>query len=206
MIEFDKTTRINSGKHSYLCVWVVCDQCGFGRWNQKANALVLKPGQLCKSCSMSQSSDGRRAHANGERKCSKCGNTHPLSMFSKRTDRIDSYRGRCTNCNAEAARMKLINNPEKTREIKRQAQRMRRARKHAAGGIFTRDDWNEILERYNHRCLSCGATDDLQPDHVIPLSVGGSNDKSNIQPLCGFCNRKKQAHIIDYRQSDYALI
>jgi 5-methylcytosine-specific restriction endonuclease McrA len=206
MIDFDKTTRIRSGNHDYLCVWVVCDQCGFGRWNQKANALVLKPGQLCKSCSMSQSSNDRRVHVNGERKCSRCGVVYPLSMFTRRKDRIDSFRSRCRNCLTDLARLQRENNPDKSREIKRQAQRLRRARKHAAGGVFTNFDWNEILGRYNHRCLSCGSTEDLQPDHVIPLSVGGTNDKSNIQPLCGLCNRKKQAQVIDYRQSVYALI
>jgi 5-methylcytosine-specific restriction protein A len=38
----------------------------------------------------------------------------------------------------------------------------------------------------------------LEADHVVPLTKGGSNDISNIQPLCGTCNRRKFVNIVDY--------
>jgi 5-methylcytosine-specific restriction endonuclease McrA len=39
----------------------------------------------------------------------------------------------------------------------------------------------------------------LTEDHVVPLSLGGSNDIDNIQPLCKSCNSSKRGRHIDYR-------
>jgi 5-methylcytosine-specific restriction endonuclease McrA len=43
------------------------------------------------------------------------------------------------------------------------------------------------------RCRKCGATHELQFDHIIPVVMGGSNEPENVQILCGPCNRKKGA-------------
>jgi 5-methylcytosine-specific restriction endonuclease McrA len=199
MIYFDRTCMIRSGRQNYTHVWVVCDFCGSGRWAQKHNAMVLPDGQPCKSCSGSKSAQHRRAHDENHKQCSKCGEIHPLSAFTKRKGRADGYRGKCNACMAKEARERRARNPEKVREQHRQAQRNRRARAKQSPGQFTREDWLAILDRYGHKCLCCGTKGELQPDHVIPLSVGGTNTVDNIQPLCGACNRKKQANIIDYR-------
>ena len=42
-------------------------------------------------------------------------------------------------------------------------------------------------------CVTCGITDDIQVDHIVPWSCGGSDDESNLQPMCGPCNRRKGA-------------
>lgn len=77
----------------------------------------------------------------------------------------------------------------------------RRARRKAAPGKFTPNEWRSLCEFYQNTCLCCGANDKLlTPDHVIPLSKNGSNDINNIQPLCLSCNLKKGRKIIDYRK------
>ena len=75
----------------------------------------------------------------------------------------------------------------------------RRALKQAAHGDFTAEDFQRLVDYLGGFCLSCGSYDKLTPDHIIPLSRGGSNCISNIQPLCRSCNCSKGASIVDYR-------
>lgn len=39
----------------------------------------------------------------------------------------------------------------------------------------------------------------IEADHIVALVNGGSDDISNIQPLCRNCNADKGAQTIDYR-------
>ena len=78
----------------------------------------------------------------------------------------------------------------------------RRSRKLAADGNFTSGEWLELCEKCDYTCLRCRKKGlELTMDHVIPLSKGGSNWISNIQPLCGLCNSIKGTKSIDYRPS-----
>lgn len=86
-------------------------------------------------------------------------------------------------------------NKERTRELDRR----RRARKLGAQGAFTTQQWVELCKTHKHICLCCGEKKPLTVDHVIPLSKGGSNDISNIQPLCMACNMSKGTKTIDFR-------
>jgi hypothetical protein len=69
----------------------------------------------------------------------------------------------------------------------------RRARIAGTNTRFTQAEWRALCAKYNHRCLCCGQKKPLTPDHVTPLSRGGSNSIENIQPLCLECNMKKHA-------------
>ncbi len=52
-----------------------------------------------------------------------------------------------------------------------------------------------VWERDGGRCVKCGSTEDLEFDHIIPISKGGSNTEKNVQLLCATCNREKRDHI-----------
>lgn len=75
----------------------------------------------------------------------------------------------------------------------------RLARKIENGGSHTADEWQALCALFGNACVCCGATARLVVDHVLPVSRGGSDDISNVQPLCKPCNSKKHVQVIDYR-------
>jgi hypothetical protein len=48
-----------------------------------------------------------------------------------------------------------------------------------------------VFARDGGKCQCCGTTSDLEYDHIKPFSCGGGSEPSNIQLLCGSCNRSK---------------
>lgn len=65
----------------------------------------------------------------------------------------------------------------------------------AARGAIPRETRRAVWERDGGRCVACGATFDLQYDHVIPLALGGADSVENLQILCAPCNQEKGAAI-----------
>jgi 5-methylcytosine-specific restriction endonuclease McrA len=65
--------------------------------------------------------------------------------------------------------------------------------------ILTLEQWQEIVLRYDNRCLACGEQKPLTFDHVIPIKLGGRFAVDNVQPLCLSCNISKKDRYIDYR-------
>lgn len=56
-----------------------------------------------------------------------------------------------------------------------------------------------IFERDNFTCQYCGAKApnvQLEVDHIIPVSKGGSNNFDNLITACWECNRGKCDHIV----------
>jgi 5-methylcytosine-specific restriction endonuclease McrA len=58
--------------------------------------------------------------------------------------------------------------------------------------------WMEARRRvalaHDYRCAGCGCVwvpHRDQIDHKMPLEQGGSNDDSNLQPLCSDCHERK---------------
>lgn len=73
--------------------------------------------------------------------------------------------------------------------------------------------WNElrkkVYKRDNYICQECGIkctrynrADKIQCDHIIPRSMGGSHDISNLWTLCNKCHGKKDGKMrVIFKQS-----
>jgi 5-methylcytosine-specific restriction endonuclease McrA len=113
--------------------------------------------------------------------CARCG-----TLFKVEIGTREKY---CSKQCAGRARAKY-SSPEERMEA---GHRRRRLNKSAAPGWHSRAQWLDLLERYKHRCANCKKRIKLTRDHIIPISRGGSDDITNIQPLCQPCNSRKQA-------------
>jgi hypothetical protein len=52
-----------------------------------------------------------------------------------------------------------------------------------------------VWQRDQGACTYCGDNRNLEFDHIIAVSMGGSNTARNLQLLCESCNRSKGAHL-----------
>lgn len=55
----------------------------------------------------------------------------------------------------------------------------------------------KIFARDKYKCQYCGSTENLEIDHIIPLSKGGNNNENNLLTACHNCNSLKWDFSID---------
>lgn len=96
---------------------------------------------------------------------------------------------------------KIIMSDQTKLEHKRFWNQRYKATKRKALGSHTIVEWYLLKEFYKNMCLCCGKYEpeiQLSQDHIKPLSLGGTDDISNIQPLCLSCNVRKHAKYVSY--------
>ena len=146
----------------------------------------------CRSCYGKEKY--KETHKREEKFCAKCGKG--LRKFTK-LEKCRSCRNKERYWSDPEYRKKIctqntINNKkEVAREKKRLALIRRRAKAKKLESSLTFEEWNEIVERFDHRCAYCGEKKKIEKDHIIPVSKGGPTTKENIVPCCRTCNSKK---------------
>jgi 5-methylcytosine-specific restriction endonuclease McrA len=109
-----------------------------------------------------------------------------LEEFRKKNP--DYYAGRMREYRKRKPHMRqkwAIENPEKQRENDAK----RRARKLQAKTFLINK--KEAKALYCSPCVYCGSRENIQMDHVVPLSRGGAHGVGNIVPACRKCNISK---------------
>lgn len=127
----------------------------------------------------------------------------PEEMRAKERERYAKNRDKRVSAERvrRAKHREKINAQRRDRHAKnplkaRVQQATRRAFKHAAGGIHTAQDIREIYELQHGKCAYCRLKlkDKYHIDHIMPIKLGGSNDRKNLQLTCGpRCNSAKGA-------------
>lgn len=81
---------------------------------------------------------------------------------------------------------------------------VRRNRERHQVNNLTLFDVNTLLELQHHRCARCleKFSDKLKYtfDHILPLSMGGNLECSNVQLLCRSCNAIKNKKFVKFRE------
>jgi 5-methylcytosine-specific restriction endonuclease McrA len=82
-------------------------------------------------------------------------------------------------------------NPEKAQHRNRH----RRAKREQIGGTHTTKEINMLFERQGGKCACCGVElgklHGKHLDHIMPVTLNGTNSIENLQWLCQFCNNSK---------------
>lgn len=164
------TAKIISGGNFHLC-----KVCGNIKQHASANS------NTCLDCL-----------AAGLKWCIKCEQVKPTSEFPRQDL---SYGSFCKECKREYDRAYqkqryTVDKEYRERTINKTAQSQAKRHRNACGS-YTYDEWQNVLEEFNHECAYCGATGSLTVDHIIPLSRGGLNEIQNLVPACKSCNTSK---------------
>ncbi|MDD3183604.1 MAG: HNH endonuclease [Alphaproteobacteria bacterium] len=76
------------------------------------------------------------------------------------------------------------------------------------GRFIPRHVMLKVVRRDNHVCQACHKyvpDDEVEFDHIIPISKGGPTSVSNLRLLCRVCNRKKSNGLDELIARPYAI-
>lgn len=132
------------------------------------------------------------------RKCSDATPRPKLALVTKACTvcgrKFESYPSQKRQMCSYACRKKYPNPAATRREMeRRRLVRLRAIR--ADVGSHTHEQWTDLQARAGHRCVKCRRKQTLTRDHIIPLTKGGTDLITNIQPLCVSCNSRKNNRV-----------
>ena len=99
---------------------------------------------------------------------------------------LDGYSKLWSQIHAVKNEASRLREPESEQEGKQVEKKSRRITQNVRDKVWRRDEG---------KCTQCGSNENLEFDHIIPVSKGGANTYRNIQLLCEVCNREKSDNI-----------
>ena len=115
--------------------------------------------------------------------------------LEKNADRVQKRGMEYREKNKDVIAQKKASYYEQNPHQIRAANSKRRALLLQAEGSFTQKDVDTIIKSQKYLCIVCHCklATTYEVDHIVPLSAGGTNLKTNLQVLCKPCNRSKGA-------------
>ena len=179
----------------------------------------------CKACRAKYSAEYRQKNKqkirnNYKETKKRCAAEYRLTNKEKEKNRIENYRqlnkdkilaknAEWRKANPDVYRASSTawkkSNPERVSALCRN----RRAMNRNASGSHTGNDIKSLLAMQNGKCAVCKdqLSSGYHVDHVMPLLLGGSNNKDNLQLLCPSCNLSKGAkHPVGFMQERGMLL
>lgn len=122
---------------------------------------------------------------------------------------VYKYQKEYKNNNLETVRGYISKAMRKYRGLHPERVREQKLKRRNVSGEFSRQDILNLLIAQKRRCVNCNIKLDnsYHVDHIMPIKLGGNNDKKNLQILCKSCNLKKNAkHPIDWARENGRLV
>jgi len=120
----------------------------------------------------------------------------------KERERARRYREANPERVRESRRRRYEANPEKMKEaVRRWREANREKHREISRRYYARKlnaavepvDEQAVYELSGRMCIYCGVTENLELDHVVPLSRGGVHSEDNLVVACRGCNTSKGA-------------
>jgi len=177
-----------------------CTRCG--ELKKLVDFAILKAGlggseSRCKECKRTYYQENKEQCIERSRawtaankdKVAKYTRTHRKENPESRKMIYRRYRERHADRLRESARNWRRKNPDKVRL----RNNLRRAQRNSLPNTLTKDQQDRLFLKFNNTCALSGHEDNIQLDHVIPLSTGfGGTTYENTIPLRGDLNSSKQ--------------
>lgn len=136
-----------------------------------------------------------------------------LAYYYANRERMNTAAREWGRCNKERVVSKVAERRARDPQAWNAAQalhtRNRRARIRQSDGCHTVTDVCELLAIQKGKCANCRVRlgRRYHVDHVMPLALGGSNGRRNLQLLCAPCNLRKSAlHPVAFAQREGKLL
>jgi 5-methylcytosine-specific restriction endonuclease McrA len=150
--------------------------------------------------------------------CRQCHERKPLDSFVKNKRWTGGRESLCKACCNKRSRSSYhLNRVHRRESINKRIAEQSDSEKWYWGHVryvtrfdipveLTHDVWMDILSLHGGLCARCRDTRDIHVDHIVPLTKGGRDVPSNVEPMCPACNAiKGNAVIADFRQRSCRL-